>query len=233
MSDQPNRNAFENLTHSALLRINSKDDRELGLTLDVFNGATSFGIWPKGQSKPWKLGLKRQSIENIVILLKKMCSNPVPGREGIQLSKWEEADGRKGMKQYGAIGFGIDENLQFFIDIAANDLPGNRQMFPLRRDATMDFSGTTLSEKELLIGSIMYIVHALEATIIAERLTSFKKTFGANSGGGNRSGGGSFGGNKGGGNSWGGNSNGGGNKSQGGGGGTFSSPNDDDNDLMI
>jgi hypothetical protein len=110
------------------------------------------------------------------------------------LNKYEEGDNKKGsFKQYGCIGFGIDESLVLFIDVAANDLQG-RHLFLFKNDGRFDFSNTTLAEKDSLIANIEFLIESLQTTTnIAERVSSFKRTSGGSGGGGGGRGG-SFGG---------------------------------------
>lgn len=183
-------NSFEMLTQSGIFRINSKDDKNVSLSLDVYMGNTSLVVFTGAGGKPWKLGLPAKVRANIVILLKKMQAEPRPCREPMFINEFVEEDGKKKFKQKGCVGFGIDEALIPFIDVAANDLNG-RHMFPLKQDARFDFSNTTMSEKDSLVGLLEFLINCFsETTIIAERISSFKRTGGAG-GGGNK---GSYGG---------------------------------------
>lgn len=195
--------SFENLTHSGMLKIQSKDDKNVMFDLGVFGGSTSINVFTGAGGKPWRLPISRKVIDTIIVLLEKMRDEPRTRREPIFLNRFEEADGRKGWKQYGCIGLGIDESLNFYIDVSANELP-SRFMFPFRRDAKFDLSQTAMTDRDYIKADINHIIDVLKDTAIAERLTSFKRQ---NTGGGN--GGGNW--NKGGGNNNWKNNNGGGN----------------------
>jgi len=189
MSQAPTQYSFENLTQSGLFRLPSKEDKNVSLSFDVFGGFSSFCIFTGQGGKPWKLTLPRKTIDSFIILLENMIADPRPKREPVFLNRFEEADGRKGFKQYGCIGFGIDDNLSFYIDVAANELP-NRYLFVVKKDGRFDFSNTSMNEKDSLKADISFIINVLKNSAVAERLTAFKRqnTGGAPSGGGNRGG---------------------------------------------
>lgn len=227
-------NSFDKLTHSGLIKANSKDDKQVAFQIDVYGGNIGFVIFTQAGGRPWKINIPSQAIANILILLRKMRANPAPCREAIFINDWDMETKR--WKQVGQIGIGIDEALVFQIDIAHNQLqaPGGRFVFPIRQNAKFDFSNTSLSEKEAVQGVIDYIIGTLstEATI-ASRLSSFKrapgqggggKPGGYNAGGGNRSYG-----NNGGGNNYNRNNNNQNNAS----GGTFGGGTDIESDLHV
>lgn len=174
---------FENLTQSGLMKINSKDDKNVSLSVDCFGGMTSFAVWTGAGGKPWKLNLPRKTINNILTLLKKMRRDPVPGRQPIMINAYDQEI--KKWKNVGQIAFAIDEGLNFQIEVAHNDLNG-RHTFPVKQDGRFDFSNTFLSEKEGLSSLISWLIEVFSHdTVIAERLTSFKRN---PQGGGNRGG---------------------------------------------
>lgn len=220
-------NSFDNLTHSGLIKVASKDDKNVSMQIDVWGGNTSLVVFTGAGGKPWKHPLPAKTRYNIALLLKKMRQEPRPGREPIMLNAFVEENGKRQFKQMGQIGIGIDENLLLFIDIAHNELNG-RHLFPFKGDGRFDYSNTTLQPKDTLIAQIDYLIDALiNQTSLAERLSSFKRAPGG--GGGFNRGGGGGGGNRGGGYGGGGNYGGG---NQGGGqrqqSSTFSSGGDDD-----
>ena len=222
-------NGFENLTQSGIFRINSKDDKNVSLSLDVYMGNTSLVVFTGSGGKPWKQGLPSKVLANLVILLKKMQNEPRPCREPVFLNEFVEENGKRQFKQKGCIGFGIDENLVPFIDVSANDLVG-RHLFPLKPDARFDFSNTSMSEKDSLVGLLEYLIQCFSyTTTIAERISSFKR---APNQGGNKGGYGGGGGNRGnyGGNNSYGNSNNSNNSNQG---GTFGGGPDVENELHV
>jgi len=183
MSNGPSQYGFENLTQSGLLKTNSKDDKNVTLSIDTFGGNTGMSVWTGSGGRPWKINLPRKTIANIVILLRKMRADPRPQREPIMINMWDAE--AKRMKQIGQIGIGIDEGLVFQIDIAHNDLSGGRHTFPLKPDGRFDFSNTTLTEKESVEGVLDWLINALSIeSLVAERLTSFKRPAGGNRGGG-------------------------------------------------
>lgn len=229
MSGAPNpQYAFENLTQSGLLRANSKDDKNVSLSIDTFGGNTSFVVFTGAGGKPWKVNLPRKTISNVVILLRKMKADIRPCREPIMLNQFDTETKR--FKQVGQIGIGIDDNLQFQIDVVHNELNG-RHTFPIRPDGKFDFSNTSLSEKEGLEAILDWLINILSVeTLIAERLSSFKRAPGGM--GGNRGG---FGGGGGGNRNYGGGQGGGGyqqrqNTQQS---NTFGGGVDSDNDLHV
>lgn len=201
-----NRNSFENLTHSGIMRVNSKDDRNISLSLNAFGGSTNFSVFAGGGGKPWSVTLKRRSIANIIILLRNMQNNVQPCREMIMIKQYDPEAKRS--KEIGSIAFGIDENLTFQIEVAGDGLNG-RHIFPIRNDLGLDFSNTSMSEKDIVKGAIETLIDALSlSSVVAERLTSQKRQFSGGGGGGNR---GNFGGgNRSGGGGY--NNNGGGNR---------------------
>lgn len=228
MADNPN--AFENLTQSGLLKVPSKDDKNVSLQIDVWGGNTSIVVFTGAGGKPWKHILPTKIRFVVAQLLRRMKAEPRPCREPIMLNAFVEENGKRQFKQMGQIGIGIDENLGLYIDVAHNELNG-RHHFPIKNDGRFDTSNTSLSEKDLLVGLIDWIIHVLTVeTVTAERLSSFKRQGGG--GGGNRGG---FGGGQnrggysggGGGNQYGGNNGGGGQRQQSG--GTFGG----DDDLHI
>jgi hypothetical protein len=199
MSNAPDdRYGFSNLTQSGLMKIVSKDDKNISLSINAFGGSTSFSIFTGSGGKPWSLSLKRRALNTIDILLEQMIQDPKPCRQQIMINSWDQEAKRS--KQVGHLAFGIDENLVFQIDLAHEGLNGNRYVFPVKTDFSMDFSNTTLSEKDILKSAIMTLREALMTIApIAERITSFKRpagNFGGKSGGGgyNNSGGGNRGG---------------------------------------
>lgn len=224
----PAPNGFENLTQSGIIRVNSKDDKNVSLSLDVYMGNTSLVVFTGAGGKPWKLGLPPKVQANIVIMLKKMQAEPRPCREPIFINEFVEEGGKKQFKQKGCIGIGIDENLGLFIDVAANDLNG-RHLFPFKGDGRFDFSNTSMSEKDTLVGMLEFLINSFSTTVIlAERISSFKRT-GGNSGGGSK---GNYGGGNRGSNNYGGGSGGnyGGNSQQS---STFGGSPDVENDLHV
>lgn len=213
MADAPANNSFENLTQSGIFRINSKDDKNVSLSLDVYMGNTSLVVFTGAGGRPWKLGIPAKVRCNIVVLLKKMQAEPRPLREALFINEFVEENGKRQFKQKGSIGFGIDENLTAFIDVAANDLQG-RHMFPIKPDGRFDFSNTSMSEKDTLVAMLQWLIDSFSDTaMFAERLSSFKRTGG---GGGNRNFGGGGGGNR-------------GNYGGGGGGGNYNQNNNNNN----
>lgn len=229
-------NSFDNLTHSGLLKLPSKDDKNVSLQIDVWGGNTSLVVFTGAGGKPWKHPLPAKTRYNLKLLLMKMRAEPRTMRDPIMLNAFVEENGKRQFKEMGQLGIGIDENLQLYIDIAHNELSG-RHLFPVKGDSRFDYKNTSLQPKDMLIATIDWIVHVLiEETAMAERLSSFKRApgggggfnRGGGGGGGNRSGG--YGGGQGGG---GGSYGGGGGGNQGGGqrqqsGGTFSGGGDDD-----
>lgn len=232
---------YENLTQSGLFRINSKDDRNVSLSLDAFGGSTSFCVFTGAGGRPWKYSLNGKAKALIIVMLEKMAAAPSPQRQPVMLNKFEENDGKKRFVEYGQIGFGIDENLMLFIDVAANDLQG-RHLFQIKPDPKANFTNTTMSEKDILVGLINWLIGELRITsTLAERMTSFKRApgggfggnRGASAGGGNRGGSSYSGGNAGGGSGGGGyNNNNNNNTQQRQSSGTFSGP-DVENDLHL
>lgn len=228
MSNAPDdRYGFGNLTQSGLMKIASKDDKNVSLSINAFNGTTNFSIFTGG-GKPWSLGLKRRAINTIAILFDQMIADPKPCRHQIMISSWDMEAKRS--KQVGHVAFGIDENLVFFIDLAHEGLNGNRYIFPVKPDFSTDFSNTPLTEKDILKSAIMTVREVLmDIAPIAERLTSFKRPAGG-FGGGNKGGGyNNNGGNRSGGGNYGGGNGGGGNRQ----GSTFGGGNADDNDIAF
>lgn len=191
-----NPRAFENLSHSGLFKIASKDDRNVTLTLDTYMGNTGFAVWTGAGGKPWKINLPRLTIKRMTTLLKTIRANPSIRTEAILLNRWEEGDNKKGSyKQYGRIAFGIDETNLVFIEIAANDLSG-KHVFVFKPDGRFDFSSTSLSEKDHIVAVLSYLIDTLDYTSgMSERLSSFPRP---PMGGGQNKGGGNY--NKGGGN---------------------------------
>lgn len=187
----PANNGFENLTHSGLFKITSKDDKAVTFQIDSYGGLTSFVVFTGAGGRPWKQNLSIKAVCNILILLRKMREDPRPCREPIMLSEWDPET--KKVKQIGQIGIGIDDNLMFQIDVAANGLNG-RHIFPIRSDLKFDFSNTSMTEKEAVQGLIDSLIRVLETiTPIAERLSGFKRAPGGpggargNFGGANKS----------------------------------------------
>jgi hypothetical protein len=211
MTTSPSPYSFENLVHNGILKIQSKDDKNVLFDLGVFGGTTSITVFTGPGGKPWKLPLPRKVIDAFIVLLTKMRDNPTTKREAVFLNRFEETDGRKGFKQYGCLGFGIDESLNFYIDISANELPG-RYMFPVKRDPRFDMSHTAMTDRDYLIADINSIIHAFENTAYAERMTTYKRQNNGNNGGGNNNW------NKGGNNNWKNNNGGGSNYNRNGGG---------------
>jgi len=183
-----NPNSFENLTQSGLLKVSGKEDRNMSLQLDVWNGSTSFAIFTQGGGKPWKLAIPTQTIAAILILLRKMRANPAPCREAIFVNEYDAENKR--MKQVGQIGIGIDESLLFQIDFAHNQLQvaGGKATFAFKPNSRFDFSHSSLTDKEKLQACIDEVIAALAlASPIAARISSFKRQAGQ-AGGGNRGG---------------------------------------------
>lgn len=201
-NEQVDRYGFSNLTQSGLMKINSKDDKTVSLSINAFGGSTSFSIFTSAGGKPWSLTLKRRSVNAIALMLDRMMADPKPGREQIMLNNWDQE--AKRVKQVGHLAFVIDENLVFHIELAHEGLGGNRYVFPIRTDLGFDFSNTSLTEKDILVSAIMTLRETLmDIAPIAERITSFKRPAGNFGGGGNK-GGYNNGGNRGGGNNYGG-----------------------------
>ena len=216
-----NVDSFETLSGSGIVKLFAKDDKNVSLTIDVYKGNTSLCVWTGTGGKPWKMAIGPRVQAGIVTLLKMMRNEPRPLRQPIFLNEWIEAD-RK-YKQKGCVGFGISDDLQLFIDVAASDLAGRHQFF-VKQDGKYDFSNTSMSEKDMLGASIEYLLKAFDTHIpMAERLSSFPRKAGPGGGGGRGNFGG--GGNKG-------NFGGGGNRqsqSQ----GTFSGGGDTENELYV
>lgn len=197
--------SFENLTHSGLIKLYSKDDKNISFQVDVFGGNVSFVIFTPGGGRPWKLGIPQKVIATLAILLRKMRAEPRPCREAIMVNVFDAE--AKRMKQVGQLGIGLDETLTLQLDISHTELNG-RHMFPIKPDSRFDFSNTSLSEKE----AVQSVIDSLLTTLTVEvptavRLSSFKRAPGGgggqqrggfNNAGGNRN----FGGNSGGGNNY-------------------------------
>jgi hypothetical protein len=200
MADAPSETSFENLNHSGLISLVSKDNKDVKLSLEVFRGNTSLVIFTGGGGKPWKVALPQRSVGNLRQLLLKMQSDPQPQRQTINISDWVEGDNNKRqLKARAAITVGIDETFVPFIEVAANDLQG-RHLFLVRSDARWDFGGTTLTEKDNAAGLLDYLIEGFSLhRVIAERVSSFKRTGGGGGGGGRGGFGGGGGGNRGGG----------------------------------
>jgi hypothetical protein len=206
--------SFENLTQSGLLRVNSKDDKNVSMSIDTYQGNTSIVVFTGAGGKPWKTSLPLRVRLVMIALLRRLQADPTTRREAITLQTFDDGStgGKKGFKAVGQLGFGIDESMMFYIDIAANDLQG-RHMFPFKPDAKFDFVNTSLTERDMIGATIEYFITTLNTIVpIAERISSFKRAPG---GGGNR---GNFGG---GGGQRGGGGGGYGGGQQGGGGGAF------------
>lgn len=229
--------SFENLNQSGLIKVPSKDNKDVSLQIDVWGGNTSLVVFTGAGGKPWKQTLPRKVTFLIAKLIRKFADDPNPQRQPVHLNNFNAETKKR--DQVGQIGFGIDEKLNFFIDVAHNDLNGRHQ-FILRPDARFDVHETSLTERDVLTSILNWFTDVLiNSSSTAERLTSFKRTGGGGfnkggggggyGGGGNRGGGGNYGGGGGGGNY--GNSGGGG----GGGrsGGTFSGGGDESNELHL
>lgn len=224
------RYGFSNLTQSGLMKIVSKDDKAISLSINSFGGSTSFSIFTGAGGKPWSITLKRRAINTFSILLDQMIADPKTCRQQIMVNSWDMEAKRS--KQVGHLAFGIDDQLMFYIEIAHEGLNGNRYVFPIKPEFSMDFSNTTLSEKDILKSAIMTLREVLmDIAPIAERITSFKRPAGNFGGGqGNKGGGYNNGGNRGGGNYGGGGNSGGGNRQ----GSTFGGGSDvSDNDVSF
>lgn len=188
MSNTENRYAYENLTQSGLFRLTSKDDKQVSLSINAFGGSTAISVFAGGGGKPWSQTMKRRSIRQIVLLLEGMRNDIRPCRETIMINTWDQE--AKRAKQIGHIAFGIDDNLQFMIEVAGDGVGGNgKHVFPVRTDLAFDFSNTSLTDKDVVKTAIDTVIEALTVIApIAERMTSFKKQFGGSQGGGNRGG---------------------------------------------
>ncbi len=180
-------NKFEELNHSDILSVKSKDDKNVTLTIGVYRGNTSINVFTGAGGRPWKHPLPRKSIPFFVNLLRKMRDDPKPRREPVFLNKYEDGEnGRGRMKQCGCIGFGISDDLKVYIDVSSDDLNG-RHLFPIRPDSRFDFSNTVLSEKDLVVSTIDSLIELLSSTTeTAERLSAFKGAPGGNFGGGSK-----------------------------------------------
>ena len=187
MSTTPeNRFGYDNLTQSGILKFNSKDDKAISLSIGTFGGFTSFAVFVGG--KPWKTNIPRISLYAMIAVLNKMMLEPHPRREAISMFEWEEENGKRRLKECGAIGYGITDNLELYIDVAANNLEG-RHMFPIKQNARFGFANTCLTEKDILQANIQFLINNLQyVTETAERMTAFKRP--PQSGGYNKSGGG-------------------------------------------
>jgi hypothetical protein len=236
MADQ----SYDNLSHSGIIKLPSKDNKDVSFQIDVWGGNTSFVVFTGAGGKPWKQTIPPKMRYLIARLARKLRDDPNTRREPLYLNMYSQEN--KKFSQVGCIGFGLDEKLNFYIDIAHNDLNG-RHMFVLRNgDGRFDTHETSLSERDLLGATLDWFIDTLTTTVsTAERMTSFKRAPGGgggggrgNFGGGNRGGGGgSYGGGSGGGGGNYGGGNGGGGGGGGRSGGTFSGGPDVENDLHV
>lgn len=191
---------FENLTQSGIMKLYSKENKDIALNLDVYGGSTSFVIFMGQGARPWKQTLPRKILNTIAHLLKKVRADIRPQRFAIDVKVYD-TENRK-MKTVGSIAFGIDETLTLFIELAHNDLQG-RHTFPIKQDSKFDFSNTPMTEKDHLEALIDYVINVFTVeTVVAERMTSFKRAPGGGrgnfgGGGGQRQGGGYSGGGQG------------------------------------
>lgn len=226
---------FGDLVQSGMFSKRSKDDKNVSLSVGCYGGMTSLTVFTGAGGKPWSTTIPRDTIPAFVLILRKLKENPSAGsRKPVFIQKYQENENGRGGKyvQAGCLGFGIDETMNFYIDISANDLTG-RHIFVIKPNPKYDFSNTELTEKDMLFASIDAFIHLLvNSTDSGERLTAFKKTPTGNSqSGGNRN----FGGNSGGNRNYGNTSN--DNRSSGNNRGTFSGGNsggvDIDDDLAI
>jgi hypothetical protein len=234
--------SFENLSQSGLIKAPSKDSKEVSFQVDVWGGTTSFVVFTQGGGKPWKVSIPPKTRRLIAKIVKKLVEEPTTRREPLYMSAWNQET--KKSSNVGCIGFGLDEKLNFYIDIAHNDLNG-RHTFLIRSDMRFSAHETALTERDLLNANVDFFLEVMTLTTpIAETMTRFKRApggfnkgggGGGYGGGGNRGGGyGGGGGQGGGGGGYGGGGNGGGG-GQGGGnrGGTFSGGPDVENDLNL
>lgn len=192
MADAPN-TSFDNLTHSGLLKITSKDNKEVTLQFDVWGGNTSLVIFTPGGGRPWKIPLPRKLQSLIVTLIRKIKANPGTTREPIIIKEFVEENGKKMFKEKGQIGIGVDENLVPYIDVAANDLSGRHQ-FLFKSDARYDVLQSSLTDKDVLQSLLNVFLTLFETDIpVAERMSSFKRPAGGGRGGYSGGGGGNRG----------------------------------------
>ncbi len=171
-----NANSYENLTHSGLFSIPSKEDRNVNLQLGVYMGNTSLSIFQGPGAKPWKVGLPNKVMSQIITLLRKMRAEPRVCREPIFIQKWVDDNEKKGFVQEGSLALGIGEDMLPFVEISHNDLK-QKYLFVVKPDPRYDFSNTSLSEKDTLQGLIDFLIEAFSINrVTAERMSSFKKT---------------------------------------------------------
>lgn len=179
---------FENLTQSKLIQAFSKDDKNVKFQVDVWGGNTSFVVFTGGGARPFKFVTPQQTRYAMATVLTKMRDEPSPQRQAIGIRVFD-TDSKK-MKDVGVIGFGLDEKLNFVIDIAHNELSGKHQ-FIIRPNGKFDFLQTNLTERDILKSVLdSFIATITRVADGAERLTSFKQAPGGNRG----SGGGGYGG---------------------------------------
>jgi uncharacterized membrane protein YgcG len=232
MSTEPNPRSFENLQHNALYTLQSREDKNIRLTIGTYNGRTTLNVFTGQGGRPWNTRLSRPVVMRICRLLELLKSNGEPIRYSITLTDWDR-DTKKHVKT-ADLGFGIDDSRAFVIDVA----PVGQKKFVLaaRDPFGVDFTNTPLTERDNTNAQIDEFIDVIKNIApIREALTSFKLPQ-QNGGGFNRGGGGgnyNRGGGQGGGNYN--RSNGGGNSGGGSSGGNrgFSQEEDDVEDYVV
>jgi len=196
MSDSPY--TFENLQHGELLRVYSKENKDVSMAIGVFNKACSITVFQGGGSKPARLPIPADTAMMMVAVLQKIKANPQQCDFSFGFKTWNP-DNKQNVP-IGQINVGVNEMMQLYFKVASNDLNGSHT-FLVRPSAKVDLSQSGLNERDILGAMTDTVADVLTtARVLAERLTSFKRPQGGgggfNRGGGNnRGGGGGFGNN--------------------------------------
>lgn len=238
MSTDGSKYAFENLTHSGLFKINSKEDKGVSLSYDIFNGSAGLAVWQGAGGKPHKIPLRAKARAALVLLLKNMRENIGTTSQPITILDYDRE--AKKTVNIGTVVVGIDETMTLFIGVGANAING-KFTFPIKGEFSWDFSQATLfNEKNQLQANIDWLISILTLeTAVREGLSSFRRQPGGpgGNGGGNRGGYNSGGGNR---SNWGGGNNGGGggnrsnwNQNNGGGGNNYGSAGGVEEEILV
>lgn len=227
MNQQTTLSGFDALIHSGIVNYPSKEDRNIKLSLDVYKGNASFTIFTGAGGSPWRQSLPPMCRALMLAALRKIRQQPHVCREPFSFIKSEQIDGKWNRTPLGIIAFGIDDSKTFYIELAFNELNnGQRFTFPVKLPGSIDVSGTSFTEGDILKAVIDSFIDALgEQVNLARRLSTVRQ--GNGGGGGNRGGSGGGNWNKGGsgGGNWNKGKSGGGNWNNNGGGGNGGSSN--------
>ena len=190
---------LDDLNTSGLLSLTAEGNRDISLSLGVYQGNVSFTIFVKGNPPTYKVSLNHLTASLFKRTLRKVVATAAPGKRMSITLRDFDGEQRK-WNPTGTMTIGIDDNNVLYLEPSGKGL-SERQKFPVRIPGSWDFSNCEYTEREIIEICAEAILDIFNQDVPASRALTRVKRKPGQGGGGNRNGGGGYnrGGNSGGG----------------------------------